>query len=49
MGGWYVVDTSASLAFGVTFNAVFNTVLLVLIGGLPLIFTYRTITGAAAS
>jgi hypothetical protein len=48
MGGWYVVDTSASLAFGVTFNAVFNTVLLVLIGGLPLIFTYRTMTGAAS-
>lgn len=41
MGGWYVVDTGLSLAFGVTFNALFNTVLLVLIGGLPLIFTYR--------
>ena len=48
MGSWYVVDTGLSLAFGVTFNALFNTVLLVLIGGLPLIFTYRALQGASA-
>ena len=48
MGSWYVIDTSASLAFGVTFNALFNTALLVLIGGLPLIFTYREMRGAAS-
>jgi hypothetical protein len=37
---WYVPDTILSLASGVTFNAVFNTVLLVLVA-LPLFFTRK--------
>jgi hypothetical protein len=37
---WYVPDTAISLAYGVVFNAIFNSVFLVLIG-LPLIFTRR--------
>jgi hypothetical protein len=35
---WYIVDTWISLAFGVYFNALFNTLLLLLFA-LPLIFT----------
>ena len=37
---WYVSDTLISLASGVIFNAVFNTLILVLVG-LPLIFTRK--------
>ncbi len=35
---WYVVDTSISLAFGVAFNAIFNTAIFIL-ASLPLMFT----------
>jgi hypothetical protein len=38
IGVWYAVDTWISLAFGVYFNALFNTLLLLLFA-LPLIFT----------
>ena len=31
LGFWYLLDTGISLYFGITFNAVFNTVLLILI------------------
>jgi hypothetical protein len=37
---WYLLDTGLSLAFRVYFNALFNT-LLVLLAGLPLAFTWR--------
>lgn len=37
---WYVVDTSISLSFGVMFNAVFNTIVLILVA-LPLGFTWK--------
>ncbi len=37
---WYVLDTGISLYFGVYFNALFNTVLLVL-GLVPLLFTWK--------
>jgi len=37
---WYLLDTSISLVFGVSFNAIFNTVLLVLVA-LPLAFTRK--------
>ena len=37
---WYTFDTSASLLSGVAFNAVLNTVILVL-AGLPLGFTFK--------
>lgn len=46
LGAWFVLDTSLSLAFGVVFNAVFNTVLIVLVGVLPLAFTYRAMRQA---
>jgi hypothetical protein len=35
---WYVLDTTISLYFGVIFNAIFNTSILIL-AGLPLLFT----------
>lgn len=38
IGVWYAVDTWISLAFGVYFNAVFNTLLLLLFA-LPLTYT----------
>jgi len=31
LGFWYLLDTSISLHFGVTFNTVFNTLLLILV------------------
>jgi hypothetical protein len=37
---WYVLDTAISLYYGVGFNAVFNTILLILIL-LPLVFTRK--------
>ena len=37
---WYIVDTWISLAFGVYFNALFNTMILLLFA-LPLIFTRK--------
>jgi hypothetical protein len=37
---WYLPDTGLSLYFGVTFNAVVNTIFLAIIA-LPLIFTRR--------
>lgn len=37
---WYLVDTAISLYFGVNFNAVFNTMLFVLVM-LPLVFTRK--------
>ncbi|RMG88139.1 MAG: hypothetical protein D6712_04225 [Chloroflexi bacterium] len=37
---WYVLDTGASVAYGVGFNVVFNTALLVL-GMVPLAMTWR--------
>ncbi|MFZ5908582.1 MAG: hypothetical protein ACOYYU_01030 [Chloroflexota bacterium] len=37
---WYLLDTAISLQFRVTFNAAFNTLLLVLVA-LPLAFTRR--------
>ena len=37
---WYIPDTTISLLFGVTFNAIFNTILLVLVA-LPLIYTRK--------
>jgi hypothetical protein len=37
---WYLLDTGISLSFGVFFNAIFNTVILVLLL-LPLIFTRK--------
>ena len=40
LGLWYLLDTGVSLYGGVIFNAVFNTLLLVL-AGLPLFFTRR--------
>ncbi len=41
---WYVVDTGFSLAYGVVFNAIGNTVLLIA-AGLPLVLTRRHFTG----
>ena len=43
---WYVPDTAMSLAFGVTFNAAFNTVLLAAVA-LPLAFTRHEFLGAS--
>jgi hypothetical protein len=40
VGAWYLLDTGLSLYFGVIFNVFFNTLLLVL-AGLPLVFTRR--------
>ena len=40
---WYVLDTAVSLIHGVTFNAVFNTIVFVLMV-LPLIFTRKAFT-----
>ena len=40
IGTWYLLDTGISLYFGVTFNALFNTLLLAL-AGLPLFMTRR--------
>jgi hypothetical protein len=37
---WYALDTGASLAWGVTFNAVFNTVVLFFLAA-PLAMTWR--------
>jgi hypothetical protein len=37
---WFVLDTSISLAFGVVFNALFNTLVFLLIVA-PLVFTWR--------
>jgi len=39
-GLWYVIDTSLSLYYGVPFNALFNTTLLLLVA-IPLGFTHR--------
>ncbi len=39
-GLWYIVDTTLSLSFGVWYNALFNTILLVIVL-LPLIFTRK--------
>jgi len=44
---WYFPDTILSMLYGVVFNAVFNTLLLVLIL-LPLIFTHRHFSGGPA-
>ena len=41
---WYVLDTEISLRFEVYFNAMFNTLLLVL-AALPLGFTWREVSG----
>jgi hypothetical protein len=41
---WYVIDTIISFGYEVYFNAVFNTILLVL-AGLPLGFTLRYFKG----
>ena len=40
VGTWYLLDTGISLYFGVTFNALFNTLLLAL-AGLPLFMTRK--------
>lgn len=40
IGTWFVVDTAISAYYGVTFNVVFNTALLLLVG-LPLLFTRK--------
>jgi len=40
VGAWYLLDTGISLYFGVTFNAIFNTLLLAL-AGLPLFMTRK--------
>lgn len=37
---WFVLDTFISLAFGVIFNALFNTAIFLLIAA-PLVFTWR--------
>lgn len=37
---WYLLDTGISIYFHVYFNALFNTLLLVL-AGLPLVFTWK--------
>ncbi len=37
---WFVLDTLISLGYGVYFNAVFNTVLLILVA-LPIVFTRK--------
>ncbi len=41
---WYVIDTSISLSFKVTFNAIFNTAVLILVA-LPLGFTWKEFRG----
>ena len=41
---WYVTDTTLSLYFGVTFNAVFNTAFFIL-AILPLLYTRREFQG----
>lgn len=43
---WYLLDTGASLAWGVGFNAAFNTAVLAILA-LPLIFTWRTFSNAS--
>jgi hypothetical protein len=40
---WYIADTAISLRYNVIFNALFNTVILLLVI-LPLIFTYKYFT-----
>ncbi len=40
VGGWYLLDTALSLVYGVWFNVVFNTLLLLLVAP-PLLLTYR--------
>jgi hypothetical protein len=40
IGVWFVVDTSISIFHGVVFNAVFNTLLFILVAA-PLVFTKR--------
>lgn len=42
---WYLLDTGFSINFGVYFNAMFNTLLL-LLAGLPLAFTWKEFDGA---
>ena len=42
---WYVFDTGISLYFGVTFNAIFNTLLLILIAP-PMIATKKNFQGS---
>lgn len=42
---WFVLDTSISLAFGVVFNALFNTVIFLLIV-VPLAFTWKEFEAA---
>ncbi len=42
-GIWYCADTSISAIYGVTFNIVFNTIMLVLLAT-PLIFTKKHFT-----
>jgi hypothetical protein len=42
---WYLLDTGFSIYFGVYFNALFNTLLL-LLAGLPLVFTWKEFNGA---
>jgi hypothetical protein len=37
---WYVLDTGFSLFYGVNFNALFNTALLILFA-IPLAFTHK--------
>ncbi|HEX2905506.1 MAG TPA: hypothetical protein VHO69_01500 [Phototrophicaceae bacterium] len=46
---WYIIDTTVSLAVGFVFNAVFNTLLLVLVAGVPLAFTYRSVMSNKAN
>lgn len=43
---WYIADTVISLYYRVYFNAVFNTLILILVI-LPLIFTYKFFTGSS--
>lgn len=42
---WYIPDSGISLAYGVVFNAIFNTVLLALVA-LPLVFTRKDFEGS---
>lgn len=45
---WYALDTGASLAWGVTFNAAFNTIVLLFLAA-PLAFTWRSFEPDSAS
>jgi hypothetical protein len=42
-GIWYCADTAISAIYGVTFNIVFNTIMLVLLAT-PLVFTKKYFT-----